>query len=70
MDILIDGDFYWNFICNSFVRGDSGTISFLNKVRYVLSGPTVEGANSVHSNLISLHAIKTQCTVLGDIENL
>ena len=26
VDILIGGDFYWNFICDSFLRDDSGPI--------------------------------------------
>ena len=58
VDILISGDFYWNFICDSFVRDDLSPIALLTKVGYVLSGPLEEVTNSAHSNLISSHVMK------------
>ena len=70
VDILIDGDFYWNFICDSFVRGDSGPIALLTKIGYVLSGPTGEVTDSVGSNLINSHVMKIQSSILSENENL
>ena len=31
VDILISGSFYWNFICDSFVRDNSGPTAFVNQ---------------------------------------
>ena len=70
MDILTGGDFYWNFICDSFRRGDSGSIALLTKVGYDLGGPIEEVTNNVHSDFISSHVMKTQATILSKNKNL
>ena len=70
MDILRGGDFCWDFSCDSFVRGESGPTALLTKVGYVLSGPTEEGTNSFHSNLIISHVMKIQSGILSENENL
>lgn len=70
VDILISGDFYWNFICDSFRRGDSGSIALLTKVGFDLGGPIEEVTNSVHSDFISSHVMKTQSTILSKNKNL
>ena len=43
MYVLIARDFSGNFICDSFVWGDSGPTVLLTKVEYVLSRPIEEG---------------------------
>ena len=70
MDILTGGDFYWNFICDSFRRGDSGSIALLTKVGYDLGGPIEEVTNNVHSDFISSHVMKTQATIKKKNKNL
>ena len=70
VDILISGSFYWNFICDSFVRDNSGPTALLTKVGYVLSGPIEEVTNNVHSNLISSHVMKTHSSNLSENGNL
>ena len=51
VDILIGEDFSWNFICNSFVGGDSRSIALLT---------------SGHSSLISLHVMKIQSSIFSE----
>ena len=70
MEILIGGDFYKNFICDSFERDDSEPIGLLTKVGYVFSGPIEEGTSSVNSNLIISHLMKNQSSILSKSENL
>ena len=68
VDILIGSDLYWNFICDTVIRGDSGPVALLTKVGYVLSGP-VENSLSSHSNFINAHIMKIQ-TECSERENL
>ena len=62
--------FYCNFVCDSFIRGDSRPTALLTKVEYVLSGPIEEGTNSAHSNLNILLAMKIQSSILSVNQNL
>ena len=71
IDILIGSDLYWNFICDTVIRGESGPVALLTKVGYVLSGPVKNSSSqSIHSNFVNPHIMKIQTECLSEKENL
>ena len=63
INILIGGDYCWDFVYDKVVRGESGPVALLTKLRYVLSGPIERKRNqsNKHVNIIHSHAMRIRC---------
>ena len=61
--VLIGGDYYWDFVCDEVVRGESGPIALLKKLGYVLSGPIERKKNQSNKdvNIIHSHVMRMHC---------
>ena len=63
IDVLIGGDYYWDFVCDEVVRGESDLVAPLTKLGYVLSGPIERKMNqsNKHVNIIHSHVMCIHC---------
>ena len=56
INVLIGSDYYWNFVTNEIVRGDSGPTAINSKFGWILSGPTepaIDSGRTVTNLIIS-----------------
>ena len=60
IDVLIGGDYYWDFVCDEVVRGESCPVALLRKLGYVSSGPIERKGNqsNKHVNIIHSHVMR------------
>ena len=63
IDVLIGGDYYWVFVCDEVVRGESGPVALLTKLGCVLSIPIERKGNqsNKHLNIIHSHVMRAYC---------
>lgn len=67
VDVMIGADFYWLFIQDKVVRGESneGPVAVGTRLGYVLSGPLDLPDNTESTtNLILAHTLETECPTL------
>ena len=65
IDVLIDSDYYWDFVSGDSIKGDQGPTAVYSKFGWLLSGPMYNHSSSsdVSSNLI----ISGECSsMLGE----
>ena len=63
IEVLIGGDYYWDFVCVEIVRDESGPVALLTKLGYVLSGPIEGKINRKNNNvnIIPSHVMFIHC---------
>ena len=63
IDVLIGEDYYWDFVCDEVVRGESGPVALLTKLGCVLSSPIERKGNqsNKHLNIIHSHVMRAYC---------
>ena len=59
IDILIGGDFYWNFVSENIRKGRTCPIALETTLGWVLSGNA--GASSFRNEHVSTHILKLDC---------
>ena len=69
VDIMIGADYYWSFVQNHVVRGESNysPVAIRTRLGYVLSGPiNLPSGYETSSYLNISHSMKTECSVLKE----
>ena len=71
IDILIGGDFYWQFFNSQIVKGKSGPVAMSSKLGYVLSSLVESCVTDVsHSNVVNTTVLKVQAEFITDREDI
>ena len=66
-DVMIGADYYWSFVQNNVVWGESGDgpVAISTRLGHVLSGPlNLDLSDAISSNLSIAHTMKTECVTL------
>ena len=69
VDVMIGADYYWSFVQNHVVRGESSysSVAIRTRLGYVLSGPVNVPTGSEISSCLSIsNTMKTECSVLEE----
>ena len=69
VDIMIGADYYWSFVQNHVVRGESNysPVAIRTRLGYVLSGPVNFPSGYETSSCLNIsHSMKTECSVVKE----
>ena len=72
VDVMIGADYYWSFVQNHVVRGESSysPVAIRTRLGYVTSGPVNVPTGSEISSCLSISlTMKTECSVLEDFSS-
>ena len=72
VDVMIGADYYWSFVQNHVVRGESSysPVAIRTRLGYITSGPVNVPTGSEISSCLSIsHTMKTECSVLEDFSS-